>query len=134
MASAENALDTLGKARYISLITFKKNGEPARTPVWVDRMGDKLVVWTNGGSYKAKRLRRNPAVQVAVCNSSGKKILGEWFEGTGQVVEDPEFTAKVKAMLRKKYSWQMSLIEFFQRFRKGDGNPVVLELSLGKPG
>ena len=51
----------LDKERFISLETFKKNGDGVKTPVWSAPLDGKLVVFTAGGSYKVKRLRNNSA-------------------------------------------------------------------------
>ena len=53
------AIDELSKAQYVNLETFRKNGTGVQTPVWVGRDGNELVIFTNGDSYKVKRLRRN---------------------------------------------------------------------------
>lgn len=128
-STGENALDTLGKARYISLETYKQNGDPVRTPVWPQRLGDRLVVWTNSDSYKVKRLRRNPAVRAAVCNGNGKQILGDWFEGKGKEVEDPDTRERAVTALRKKYGWQWRLIGLFLRIRGMHRTRTVIELT-----
>jgi hypothetical protein len=128
-STSTSALDILGKARYISLETFKQNGDPVRTPVWTERFGDKLVVWTNTSSYKTKRLRRNPALRAAVCNANGKKILSDWFEGTGKETEDPAFHDQVVAAMRKKYGWQWQLIGLLLRIRGVHKTQTVIELS-----
>ena len=39
-------IDTLAKNKYISLTTFRKDGTPEATPVWLARNGDTLVVET----------------------------------------------------------------------------------------
>ena len=125
------ALNALGNARYISLATYKKNGAEVRTPVWVMRQDDHLVVWTDGKSYKVKRLRRNPELQVAECNASGKRILGPWHKGTAQIIEDPERIAGVRRALKSKYGWQVTLVDFVLWIRRQkQSDAVVLELSL----
>lgn len=130
---ANRALDTLGPARYISLITYKRSGDPVRTPVWCARRGDRLVVFTGKNSYKMKRLRRNPAVRVAVCNASGKKIRSEWFDGTGAQIEDPAVVREVEAQMRDKYGWQFRLIRRYLRWKGVYDEHGVLEISFDEP-
>ena len=81
------AIDDLGKARYVNLETFRKNGTGVQTPVWVGRDGNELVIFTNGDSYKVKRLRRNPKIRIAPCNVRGG-LKGPWHEGTARLVDD----------------------------------------------
>ena len=65
-------LDVLGQADYVLLTTFKKDGTPVPTPVWVVRHGDELRVWTAPEAGKVKRIRRSAKVQVGPCGMRGK--------------------------------------------------------------
>lgn len=105
------ATDTLGDARYVNLETFRKNGTGVQTPVWAAPDGGELVIFTNGDSYKVKRLRRNPAVRIAACGVRGA-LKGPWHEGTARLVEDPAGQQAVLAALRRKYGWQMILADW----------------------
>src|SRR5271165_3970515 len=67
----------LDSARYINLMSFKRDGAGVETPVWAAPLDGKLVVFTNRDSYKVKRIGRNPKVRVARCNARGK-LLGPW--------------------------------------------------------
>jgi uncharacterized protein len=57
----------LGRERYISITTFRRDGTPVATPVWVVAEGGRLYVWTGAQTGKAKRIRHHPAVTVAPC-------------------------------------------------------------------
>ena len=39
-------IDRLAAGQYVSLVTYRKDGNAVPTPVWVSRDGDKLLVWT----------------------------------------------------------------------------------------
>ena len=67
-----------GGQKYISLETFKKNGQGVRTPVWFVLHNDTLYVYTEANSGKVKRVRNNPQVRVAVCNMRGD-VKGPWL-------------------------------------------------------
>lgn len=97
-----NPIEELRSEAYINLITFRKNGTAVRTPVWFVHVGDKLGIYTNGKSYKVKRLRRNTKVEVAACNVRGK-VHGPWYEGTGELVSDSAREQAVYDGLKKKY-------------------------------
>lgn len=101
----------LDREPYISLETFKKNGDGVKTPVWFARVGDALYVVTDGTSYKVKRLKRDPRARLAVCNVNGKKILGPWHDGTVELM-DPEGDGMpgLKA-LRAKYGLQFKALD-----------------------
>ena len=105
-----SAIDSLGEARYVNLETFRKNGTGVQTPVWVARAGDELGIFTNGDSYKVKRLRRNTQVRIAECGVRGA-LKGPWHDGTARLVEDQAGQQAILAALRKKYGWQMWLAD-----------------------
>jgi general stress protein 26 len=49
--------------KYISLASFRKNGDPVHTPVWFGEKDDKLYVMTRSDSGKYKRIRNNPDME-----------------------------------------------------------------------
>ena len=53
--------------KYVSLTSYRRDGTAVATPVWFVRQDGRLLVETGAASGKVKRIRRNPAVQVAVC-------------------------------------------------------------------
>jgi PPOX class probable F420-dependent enzyme len=57
--------------KYLSLTTYRRDGSPVSTPVWFVEEGGRLFVTTAADSYKAKRLRRNPAAMVSPCTARG---------------------------------------------------------------
>ena len=109
-----SAIDDLGKARYVNLETFRKNGTGVQTPVWAARDGDEIGIFTNGDSYKVKRLRRNPRIRIAECGVRGV-LKGPWHEGTGRIVEDEAGKQSVVRALHQKYGWQMTLADWGAR-------------------
>ena len=116
-----SAIDELGNATYVNLETFRKNGTGVQTPVWGARNGDEIIIFTNGESYKVKRLRRDTRVRIAECSVRGA-LKGPWHEGTGRIVEDPaEQQAGLRALL-EKYGWQMRLADWGARIRGSKKN------------
>src|SRR5437870_4923485 len=95
----------LDNEKYVSLETFRKDGSGVKTPVWVAPLDGKLVIGTEGGSHKVKRLRNDPRVRVAACNASGKAIRGPWYDGTARVLDAGE-APRGEAVLDRKYGWQ----------------------------
>jgi uncharacterized protein len=87
--------------KYISLTTFRKNGQAVNTPVWFAENDEKLYVKTRNDSGKYKRIRNNPQVKIAACTMRGK-ITGAEFAGTARVLSLPEGPEATKA-LRRKY-------------------------------
>ncbi|MCY1143810.1 PPOX class F420-dependent oxidoreductase [Actinoplanes sp. Pm04-4] len=93
-------LEQLGSAKYVLLTTFRKDGSPVATPVWVLPDGDGVAIWTESRSYKVKRVRNNPRVTVAACDFRGN-VRGETVEGTARIASDAERDHYAKVLGRK---------------------------------
>jgi len=88
--------------KYISLETFKKNGQGVKTPVWFVLHENAFYAYTEADSWKVKRIRNNPRVRVAVCNFRGD-IKGPWLDATASLVEGDERLAADKLLDRKYF-------------------------------
>lgn len=100
---------SLAGQRYISITTFRRDGSEASTPVWVvSDDGKRLLVWTGARTWKVKRIRRDPRVLVAASSFRGRE-RGPRLEGQARILEDFD----VKPLVRRKYGWQMRLLERF---------------------
>ena len=78
-------LQAMGQHKFVSLTTYRKDGTPVATPVWVASTPEGLVVTTPAGSHKVKRLRRRPEASVQPCSRRGAVEPGA-----------PEATARVE--------------------------------------
>ena len=110
-----NKLNQFDGRRYVSLETYRRNGTPVRTPVWFVEHNGELKFYTMAASGKVTRLRRDPRVRVAPCDSRGN-VKGGWVEGTTRSLEGEE-ARQVQAMLNRKYGWQRGLINLLVRLR-----------------
>lgn len=121
----------LRDAKYISLRSFKKDGQPVDTPVWFAEVApDRLVVFTDGTSYKVKRIRRNPKVEIARCDMRGK-LLGSWSPATCVAVEqDPPRIARAYDALNAKYGLMMRAGTFFATLAGRTKRRLILEITL----
>ena len=115
--------------KYISLATFRKNGNEVKTPVWFAAADDRLWVFTAADSGKVKRLRNSDRIRIAACNARGK-VHGDWIEGHGRRVEDAGAIEAAYAALRAKYGWQMHLADFFSRLTGRFDKRAILELEV----
>lgn len=131
MIDAMSAMNELSKARYVNLETFRKNGTGVQTPVWAAPDGDELVIFTNGDSYKVKRLRRNPKIRIAACGVRGA-LRGPWHEGTARLVHDEAEKQSALRVLRGKYGWQMVLADLGGRLRGSKKNWAVIAVRLDR--
>ena len=101
--------------KYISLETFKENGQGVKTPVWFVLHENAFYVYTEADSWKVKRIRHNPRVRVAVCSVRGD-IKGPWLDATASLVEGAERLA-VDKLLDRKY-FLKKLFNFLSRINR----------------
>lgn len=87
--------------KYISLATFRKNGEKVATPVWFGEESDKLYVMTRSDMGKTKRIRNNPQVTVAPCTIRGR-VTGTEVPAIARLLS-PEEHAHARQTINRKY-------------------------------
>jgi len=119
----------LERARYINLVTFRKDGREVATPVWCVAMDGKLYIYTNGNMGKVKRIRATKRVRVAPSDGRGKP-LGSWSEGSGRVITEPALAERVYAALANKYGWQYRLLDFVAWLGRRRSQRVTAELAI----
>jgi PPOX class probable F420-dependent enzyme len=110
--------------KYISLETFKKNGEGVKTPVWFaadpasDIAGDgaRLYIYTIGNTGKVKRIRNNGHVKIAPCTIKGDP-LGDWADANAEIVTG-EIASQAMKLLNKKYFPLKQILGFFALFSR----------------
>lgn len=98
---ADTGLNQFQGKKYISLETFKKNGEGVKTPVWFVAHNGALYIYTEADSWKVKRIRNNPRVRVALSDIRGNVKSG-WTEGKAQIIDGEERMMADK-LLDQKY-------------------------------
>ena len=138
MTNNPNSAEVLQSAKYVSLITFRKSGEPVRSPVWFARFGDNpnsygVITETNVG--KVKRVRANSRVEVQVCDVKGRvDATAPKFSGVARLVTGEQAVAVRKA-IAKQYGLTYKLFSVYLvvsgLFKKKDGLPetnIVFEL------
>lgn len=118
--------------RYVSLKTYRKNGQTVATPLWVvqhlkehDRR--RLFAFTNVTSGKVKRIRGNSAAEIAPCSLKGE-ILSSWSQATVTLSSEEKDVKNVIELMYKKYSWQMFLVDIFARIGRRRSSWIVLKI------
>lgn len=87
--------------KYLSLESFRRDGTGVATPVWFVTENGKILVVTDDGSYKVRRIRRNPAVTVAECTAAGR-LRGPRVPARAQVLPVSE-VPRVQQLMGRKY-------------------------------
>jgi PPOX class probable F420-dependent enzyme len=94
----------------MNLRSFRKDGTPVDTPLWVVPVDDHVGSYTDDRSFKYKRVRRNPVVEVAACDVWGRRSTA-WFPAQCRIVEDTSRRDQIFKLIENKYGihWKMSL-------------------------
>jgi hypothetical protein len=103
-------LDSITGSKYTLLVTFRRDGTPVPSPVWmaVDGRG-RGYLHTEGSSGKVKRIRTNPEVLVTVSTMRGRPA-GPVLRGKARVLPKEEWAhaeetlASAYGFARKAYS------------------------------
>ncbi len=99
-----DTLAALRDARYVSLTTFRSNGERKYTPVWIAPHGEEFVVITLADTWKVKRIDRNPAVELRPCDIRGRATPdAPAFAGQARVIRGPAAVTDVKGAIGAQY-------------------------------
>jgi len=94
----------IGDAKYVSLTTYRRNGEAVPVPVWIAPLGDgRIGFTTDATSGKVKRIRNNPSVTLRECSVRGVVAVGTAeVPSTAVIVADgPDHEATVAAVSSK---------------------------------
>jgi len=116
-------------ARFVSLTTYRRNGEPIATPVWIvaDHAGAAYVV--SRGPGKVKRIAHNPAVTLAPCTMQGK-VKGSAVSGRAEAM-GTDVPADVRRLLVRKYGPFGGLALVLARLAPARRKPVLLRITAG---
>jgi len=127
--------ETLAKSKYLSLTTFRRDGTPVATPVWLAQHGDDLVAVTQTSSGKAKRLRHDTRVLLAPCDMRGR-LNGDVVEGIARLQDDTETAVSID-LIRRRHGLIARLSFWWEDRKAGDspvGDHVGIAISVGGPG
>ena len=119
------ALSEFQGENVISLETYRRNGEPVRTPVWFLEENGTLYVHTGGSTGKVKRIRQNPKVRIAPSTFRGKPKT-EYIEARAELETNPGTLKEYYSRIYKKYGLQGTLTKFVQRFSRSKVNDVII--------
>ncbi|MDH6622392.1 PPOX class probable F420-dependent enzyme [Streptomyces sp. LBL] len=117
----------LGAGKYLLVTSFRRNGTPVATPVWVVRDGDALGVWTVADSGKAKRIRARADVLVGPCDVRGHPT-GDQIPATAEST-DAATVARYRQLLKRKYGVLGRLSLLGSRLRRGPDGTVGIRVT-----
>jgi PPOX class probable F420-dependent enzyme len=95
--------DEISSSRYVSLVTYRKDGTEVATPVWQVPQNGELLIVTEAESWKVKRIRNNSQVKVIVCSLRGKiEPDAPTGPGTARLLDEAG-TAAARDLLARRY-------------------------------
>ena len=96
-------LDEISRSRYVSLVTYRRDGTAVATPVWHVVHDGELYVVSEADAWKVKRVRRDSRAEVTVCDLRGRITPGApHATGTARLL-DPAGTADARRLLARRY-------------------------------
>lgn len=121
----------MGDEEFVALTTFRKSGVPVATTVWVARDGDALLVTTNDGTGKVKRLRRDPRVELRPSTRSGKVADdAPVATGSAEILRDAASGERLTELFRAKYGLQFRAIMGLEGvLMRNRGERVVIRIT-----
>jgi PPOX class probable F420-dependent enzyme len=93
----------------------------------------RLLVETEAGSYKVRRIRRDPRVTIAPCSATGR-LRGTPVPAWAELLPDSEL-GRVDRLIGDKYRVDLLFIKPFRTLQaalhrhRPRGTPVVLEIT-----
>jgi PPOX class probable F420-dependent enzyme len=125
--------DAAGRANYVSLTSYRKDGGPVSTPIWIAPAEGRLYFFSEVAAYKVKRIRRNPAVTLQPCDVRGKLAADSpVVAGTARILAF-EDTPRVRKIVNRKYWLLGPLSQFGVWITRRQQASFAIEISPSTP-
>ncbi|MEO7268493.1 MAG: PPOX class F420-dependent oxidoreductase [Knoellia sp.] len=110
-----DATKLLGEQQYVELTTFRRNGTPVATPVWIAPDGDELLIVTVDDTGKTKRLAHTARVELRPCDMRGGVAPdAPRYAARARVERGAAAVARVKKAVGAKYGWWYRALTLFE--------------------
>jgi hypothetical protein len=110
-------LKALERSWAVLLTTFKRDGTPVGTAVNLAVGGNRAYFKTYAKAWKARRLARDPRVELAPSNVRGTP-RGPTLPGTARLLEGDEVTPARRALARRHPIFQRLFIPLVHRLAR----------------
>lgn len=108
----------IASEKYLSFTTYRKDGTPKSTPVWIADLGDGTIGFTSASSsWKVKRLATNSSVLIQPSDVKGKAKEGTEPVSATAVTSKEDFS-RVANVIGKKYGIQYNAMMLVGKFMK----------------
>lgn len=96
-------VEEIGRSKYVSLTSYRKDGTAVATPVWQVMSDGELLIVSEADAWKVKRIRNNHHVVVTVCDIRGRVAPGAASaEATARLLDEVG-TQAARTLLARKY-------------------------------
>lgn len=127
-------LGGLAAHTHVLLTTFRRDGAPVATPVWVVRDGSDLLVITGAGTGKVARIRHTPRVLLAPCDGRGRPLPGgPPVVASAALLTDDVDVATVRSRIKGRYGLRYTIATALLRMRGGRGAEVAIRIRAAGP-
>jgi PPOX class probable F420-dependent enzyme len=128
--TAESALTDLAAHTHVLLTTFRRDGTPVATPVWVVSDGADVLVITGARTGKVARVRHTPAVLLAPCDGRGRRLAGHHqVAATAVLLTGDADVRRVRSLIRARYGLRYGVATALLRLRGGRGAEVGIRIT-----
>ena len=108
----------LDAAKYVSFVTYKKDGTPVATPVWIVPYDGGYAFTTEPNAYKVRRIKNDARATLTVCNARGTVGEGAITHVGSAVLLDDAQAREVSRLIAKKYSVGVKLLGVYSLVKK----------------
>ena len=108
----------LDDAQYVSFVSYKKNGSPVATPVWIVPFDGGYAFTSHVEAYKIRRIRNDARVTLSICDRRGKVPTDAKVYLGSAVILDSDEAKKVEHLINKKYWIGTKLLNVFYAMKK----------------
>jgi PPOX class probable F420-dependent enzyme len=113
--------------QFFALKTYRQDGTPVVTPIWLAPMSEFWYAYTPGNSWKVRRIRQNSRVEIALSTYEGAP-REPWRAGRARIVSG----AEVRKVMSAKYGprFRLFVLVLWLGRLRSFGAAVGLEISL----
>ena len=122
----------LDSAKYASFTTYRKNGTPVSTPVWLVPFDGGYAFTTDPTSAKVKRVRNDARASLTVCDVRGRVKEGATVHHGAAVVLAGDDIDRVTRAIKAKYRIGFAMLGVMSAVKKltGKGSTATAECAL----
>jgi len=99
---------TFRESICMNVRSLRRDGTPVDTPMWTVPIDGRLCCYTDDRTFKVKRMRRNPQVEVAASDVWGIRST-DWFPARCSFIQDEAQRQRVFSALKEKYGIHYNL-------------------------